>query len=737
MPMKYKSRRYTVGISVLVFWIIVMLYYLQWYIAQPQFEIATQSVYISESVVLENLGAWERTNVVKYLKKLYSKDNEAGSDKYSSIYDQIFSRHEFTSILANLDFDQRCELYFKKLFEGNLNWFLDPSVDLDIHFDRAEYREFKTNHKETLEKEFYEGNVISEGNDQFEEFVKSKFQEYKSPQQEQTMVDYISTLRIFNKCYVADTRVHSQFIQEQKQKVSKLAKDSGMVISSEIKQVQKPYSLSSFEQRIYPWLSFEYPIYEHWSGIRYYQPPDLTKPIIQQKSNSRKRDRTKSNNFLQEFKQLCNGKGIVLTIPESSVDTAVRLIHLLRALNNKLPIQILYYEELSFAAKQKLVEAARNDWYILPKSYENVKSYLGANYINNRDRGLPKQEVWFVNIYGTIDRFYRDKFKSYSNKLLATIFNSFNEFLLIDDDTVFLENPEFFFQLEGYQRTGAYFYKDRTCPATRPIEDGTFFKTLGPSLVDSIVFDIPTMTKYTTQREFFRGLRHYMESGLVVLNRDRHFSSILMMAQINLLKPASSKLWGDKEMFWLGFAINGDEEYVFNDYFAAAVGELTGIDDRQRPNGTPHHSKEICSSHPGHISEDGRTLLWFNSGFRFCNKADTVDFDNEIKKQQRFKNFHAGDALKAFYYDPVRISHAIIPPVTEDFTARKNNQDEPGKGWYRMSSYCSGYLWCAYSSVGGRTNSGDDNTIEGKIITFSKQERDLFTYYGDIWTGVE
>ena len=49
------------------------------------------------------------------------------------------------------------------------------------------------------------------------------------------------------------------------------------------------------------------------------------------------------------------------------------------------------------------------------------------------------------------------------------------------------------------------------------------------------MFNIPIMTSYTLNRSFFKGLFHYMESGLVVLNRDMHYSSFLTMVQMNFL----------------------------------------------------------------------------------------------------------------------------------------------------------------------------------------------------------
>ena len=47
---------------------------------------------------------------------------------------------------------------------------------------------------------------------------------------------------------------------------------------------------------------------------------------------------------------------------------------------------------------------------------------------------------------------------------------------------------------------------------------------------------------------------------------------------------------GDKELFWLGFAINGDENYKFNNHFAAAIGQLTS-NQYNKDRRTPLNSK--------------------------------------------------------------------------------------------------------------------------------------------------
>ena len=120
------------------------------------------------------------------------------------------------------------------------------------------------------------------------------------------------------------------------------------------------------------------------------------------------------------------------------------LIHLLRALDNKLPIQIVYYDDVNEESKRKIVTAAQEDFRSLPHSFEKVAHLFGDKYINSQGKGLQPQEIWFVNAYNSIHKNYRGKFSRFGNKLLASLFNSFSEFMLIDVDTVLMQPPEYF-----------------------------------------------------------------------------------------------------------------------------------------------------------------------------------------------------------------------------------------------------------------------------------------------------
>ena len=46
--------------------------------------------------------------------------------------------------------------------------------------------------------------------------------------------------------------------------------------------------------------------------------------------------------------------------------------------------------------------------------------------------------------------------EDFANKFLATLFNSFDEFILLDADTVLTQSPSYFFNLPQYLETGTF-----------------------------------------------------------------------------------------------------------------------------------------------------------------------------------------------------------------------------------------------------------------------------------------
>ena len=671
------------------------------------------------------------------------------NDSVSDIYENIFKHHDIDTILGTLSFKQRCDLYFKNVFSDNVNWIFNPEHNYDIKNDGDDFKNYLEENQQILKEKFApkEKTIAKDKVEQsFTDFAKDEYVEYKTKYNQQLITNHLSIFRIFNKCYVTSDEVSQNdkmntFISKQQKLVHELNPDIprfGLTEQEELVDLLTS-SPSTFENRVYPWISKQYPVYERFTGKVSHEPPNYYKLLgdpLQKTTKNIKYKRMNNNEelFVKRFKNKCNGKGIVLTIGDQHVEHTVSLIHLLRALDNRLPIQIVYYDDINEESKRRIVTAAQEQFNVLPESFRKVSYMFGDDYLDNNGKGLVPQEVWFVNAYNAIQKHYRGKFSRFGNKLLAAFFNSFDEFMLIDADTVMMKSPEYFFNLKGYLKTGTFFFRDRAVHK-RGIGDGELIERMAPNMIDSIMFDMPLITNYTRNNDYFRGVQHYMESGLLLIDKNRHYNSLLTIIEVNLIQRLRKLSYGDKELIWMGFAINGDENYIFNGNAAGAIGELTAPDDRLRPDGTRHHSEEICANHPGHVSsEDNHSLLWINSGFRFCHQSDEVDFKEEAETQTRLKFLKTSEAFKTFYYAPLRITHAIVPPLSPDLEIRRNKEDEPTSGWLWERDYCKRYMWCAYSSIGGKQKdkTKKDNTLEGLLVSFDDEEINLFNYLGDI-----
>ncbi|CAK7896565.1 putative alpha-1,3-mannosyltransferase Mnn13p [[Candida] anglica] len=679
--------------------------------------------------------------VVQYIESTGVTDKRIAESAHSLVYDAIFKSHSPADIVE-LTFEERCDLYFTKLYELNPEWHLDPKEPFPLsekgNFRWEDYKEKKWNSTKKMLAKKARTKVSQYFNDEaIEATLRVGYEKFwnRTIHQEQRLVNSISHVRIYNKCYITSSdeivsQRNTKFIEEQQNILGK--KSSTLIIPN-----QKAESCSDLESRVYQWLSGQLPIYERWTGEILHHPPNMIDFLdsIPEPTNSKGskgrgtvkvHSKVTNNNigcFVSDFKDSMNGKGIVLSIGEQHVDDSVRLIAVLRALGNTLPIQFIYKDTLSKTSKSKLIKAARKEVTKVPESFKKVHNHFPDDYLG--EDGLLPQEIWFVDVSNSVQPSYHPKFDGYSNKFLATFFNSFEEIMLIDADTILLESPEYFFNLAKYGEYGAYFYKDRTTRILKPLSDSAFFQKMSPSIIDNFVFDFKLPNDEQLENEYMtKSLFHYMESGLVLIDRNLHFNAILTMIHLNFYSFAKARVWGDKEIFWLSFMISG-EEFHFNKHFAAAIGEVQ--------KGNKFEANEICSAHPGHLREDGTTLEWFNSGFQYCGQSDKMNFKKHFPKQWRYPELESPKMYEAFYRSRLTIAQAIVPPYNE---LPSNNIDgEPKHGWFMDKEYCKGYLWCAYDRIGGETVEGDSNIMRGTLVNFSETDQDIWAYLGDTWFG--
>lgn len=469
-------------------------------------------------------------------------------------------------------------------------------------------------------------------------------------------------------------------------------------------------------------------------------------------------------NLFDYFYRKMDGTGIVISAATRYTKDIVKFIHVLRALNNKLPIQILYRSDLLVLSKEAILLAAslsKED--LLGSQLSNQKllnkimmnTGFSAEHFDQMD--FPKQDVTMVNMQRPLRKLARADFSSYNNKILALIFTSFEKVLLFDADAVPLLAPQDIMNLKEFTDTGAYFFRDRSLLDTNDWIETNYFAKMMPHLSSKLdmAMGVKPVTEHTLGNQYMKGWRHCQEAGLLLLDRKRHFSSLLTLLPLSLWgEPVKSSIWGDKEMYWLAMSLAGDEDYTFNKYNAASVGQATEQNQYKLYNNT--QAAEVCSSHPGHVSLDGR-LLWINSGFSHCKK------NGFARDQNRFPYKAMGDReyLKNLFDSPLRIRHAIVPPdlpvlrpisgppdqieevkFVSSLRDRKKDVDQihdvdqiltygPQKGWIK-SSCCSNYQYCAYNEI---EMIGSSGTIDrsGTLFTFNDADARFYDLLGAIW----
>lgn len=655
-------------------------------------------------------------------------------------------------------FDERCQLYFNDLYHANSSW---SAADINSMkhdagvFNADEYisqriGDFERSKKE---KQKEDGNNQDEDVTATEEEMEKIKQDFNYVREstefvENLMVDTMTHLRVFDQCYLRSqnhsvdfgkltkdlrNKVYgfSAFIDEKnghdKREADKVAvKDTAKEKSN--KNVFDGYTAmcADTEPRLFPWMSKKLPEFKKWDGSIHDGIPDMAKynkeKDIQPLAKSYKTSSAQNNNnncFIQSLKQSINGRGIVLSASDLQVNDMIALLRILRALNNKLPIQVVHKGDLTEKTVAKLVSIARDpkDDFIesLYGNYSSVHGSIHPLY--------PKQEIWFVNVTDCISDNYKHRFESYNNKYLALIFNSFDEMLLMDTDAVPFVNPDFFFQSPAYTTTQTWFFKDRLNNAMNVPQDVHLFKKLLPSTIDNLFFKIATPTAHTLDLRFFKlNYKHLMESGILTLGRNAHFAGMLAAVQLSFWEPLSSKTWGDKETYWLGLSMMGDESYYFNKHGAGAIAnDNSSISANDRKT---KFSISACSVQPAHLSsDDNQTLLWINSGFKKCKK-ESWGADILLSKYRNMFGEDNQDALRKYYGSALHIYGVLVPPALEEIDERTLR-----KGW-KMENECFGYKYCALTKF----YDGDNGKPEaGQWTQFNETMQMVYDYYGQIW----
>lgn len=183
------------------------------------------------------------------------------------------------------------------------------------------------------------------------------------------------------------------------------------------------------------------------------------------------------------------GRGIVLTAGDDQAPYLLTSIPMMRELGCKLPIEVMYLGD------SDLSEDYRSDL----EQLDGVVTRDIAQMVND--------EGW--------------RLAGWAAKPFAILFSSFREVIFIDADSLFFKNPEVLFDDPNYKEKGALFFRDRLI---MPEHKKRFLQQILPKPI----------SKQVKQSRFWTGdSGHQQESGVVVVDKWRHFMAMLMVTRMN------------------------------------------------------------------------------------------------------------------------------------------------------------------------------------------------------------
>ncbi|CDO94630.1 unnamed protein product [Kluyveromyces dobzhanskii CBS 2104] len=640
-------------------------------------------------------------------------------------YDQswnFLSRGKKYRMFNDYDLNTRCEFYFHNLYNLKEDW-----------TNNIRRFTFDINDLDTSSRL---GNLMDEDGVQLAD--EKSLRLYKRTH---NVALGMERLRLYDKCFVNNNGPNpvkmNNFFSKSKSITSKLDKEvmgkhisyattrkNSFLNDLDSSSFQK-YDQWDFEHRMFPMIPY-FELHNFTSVMPIFTGPNSPEPLPQGKFPVLHRktgevirletfqyDSTKSlwANW-NDMSSACAKRGIVLSAGDGQTDVVIRLIATLRAQGNRLPIQVIHNSQLSTDSVKRLSEAAKS------------KTFSSG----------PAQSIWFLDVSPTIEPSMKQNFDRFKNKWLSVMFNTFEQFVFIDSDAISYINLAEYFNFPEYKLTGTLLFKDRSLTFQTEQKCPALFETLEPRMLESYYFGTYPMInadhveetcmsslspEEKVYKKFFEiGHQHNLESGLLAINKNKHIIGLAIATFLNISPKVGGCGWGDKEFFWLGLLVSG-QQYSIYDVDASAV----GVPEQKKftEKGGPSDDYQICSLQVAHTSYENH-LLWINGGSQYCKKPEA--FEDDWKNIEGLRNSFSDDKEKAMdaYSDIVNIEAAIIP-------------DTKGGDWGREDQRCKGYFWCGKFSTKVKPYTYNKVINKGKLIYFDEDELRYIEKINSIWNS--
>ncbi|OHE94111.1 hypothetical protein CORC01_10568 [Colletotrichum orchidophilum] len=223
------------------------------------------------------------------------------------------------------------------------------------------------------------------------------------------------------------------------------------------------------------------------------------------------------------------------------------------------------------------------------------------------------KEVQFLDVLSVVDDTTLQLAKGgWAIKAFAALYAPFEEVILSDADSVFVQVPESLFLDPLYEQTGALLFHDRLLWQHAFAERHQWWRS-------QIHEPSATLNKSLVWTEDYA---EEGDSGVVIMDKSRLdvLMGLLHVAWQNtydVREEVSYKItYGDKETWWFGLELTG-ASYAFEKHYGSMVGWF-----KDKVNDAV---ERICSFVIGHVDERDN-LIWYNGGLLKNKKVDPNEF---------------------------------------------------------------------------------------------------------------
>lgn len=247
---------------------------------------------------------------------------------------------------------------------------------------------------------------------------------------------------------------------------------------------------------------------------------------------------------MEDILKQSNGRGLVMSIGKHHFRFAKQAIKALRALGCDLPVEIMYIgpNDLTNAQIFEL------------QSMDNV---VCTDITQILDNDILKLSGWAI-------------------KPFSILASKFSQVILMDADTIFMKDPELLFDEDAFKTIGSIFYKDRTLFPNVAWQANWLHSFLPHPISEQV-----KSLRYYQERT-----AHEQDSAVVAINKPLVLNALLSVCNLNGLLQRElmyKKVHGDKETFWLGFALV-NAPFYFDPNPSSAIGILRKADSKSFPH---------------------------------------------------------------------------------------------------------------------------------------------------------